>query len=654
MPTRMPFAQKVTVLVTVLITLSSVCITGVAAYQFRRELYLREYQSAFTVYMAAANYLSAHYKTHRSSFRKKSLDFVLSEKFLRLEDEHGQQVTHRPSRLAVYNGRGDLIYEYAEDGTRTAPTFIVKRDLPTRYRQSYDPKKKSILVAGLISPDGDIPGFVYIDFPSDIQAQVAMLYRNTFAVMAVVILIALGFSSVMTRRLLKPVESLIHAAKKVRRGDLDQHVIVTGEDEIGLLAQTFNEMVGSLGRRIALMHRMQEWTMELSRVFDMNELFNSFLDMCGALSPAKSFRLFLYDAETEDLVMSMTHDAGGVPQACDEAFVRRAFDEGATRFLEEDGSDVVRSTRPVEIAIPLIAGGMNIGAIWIGKPRQGDAYDDETITVLETMAQHAAAAIENVRLYNELSEKERYEREMALARQIQAGMLPAEMPKLVGYEVYGRCQPAFEVGGDYYDFIPAGEDGRWYFVIGDVSGKGVAAAMIVSIVRTLIHTCVQFEPSAVRVLKWVNRNLSPDLKSDMFVTMSFLVLRESGEGPVFLRAGHEPALLARKDGSVERILPEGTALGLLDLPLFESLLKEQRVEIEPGDTLLLYTDGITEAVDEEDEEFGWERLELAVASCAGKSPKEMVDCVIGEVAKFVGDAPQHDDMTLIAVRKQER
>lgn len=647
---RMPFARKVTLIVTVMIALSGVCITGAAAYQFRQELYSQEFSAAFTVYLAAANYLSAHYKTHRSTFLRKSLDFVLEKKFLQLEGEQGERITHRPSRLSVYNGSGILVYEYSVDGTYTSPTLVMKQDLPVRYREAYDSKTKTIKVAGLISPDGDVPGFVFITFPSDIQRKTAMLFGNMAIVMLAVMLIAIALSSWMTSHSLAPVQSLIQAAKRVRRGDLDQHVIIAGEDEIGLLAQTFNDMVGSLGRRIALMHRMQEWTMELSRIFDPRNLYNSFMDMCIALAPAEAFRLYVYDEKAARYEMVVSHEGGSEPSERRDSLVERAGRDGRARFLDKDGNDMPHPDGPVEIAIPLVAGNKPVGAMWIGKPAEGVHYDDETITILQTMAQHAAAAIENVKLYSELSEKERYEREMALARQIQAGMLPTEVPEIAGYDVHALCRPAFEVGGDYYDYVPVGDD-RWYIVTGDVSGKGVPAAMIVSIVRTLIHTCVQFESSIAQALRWVNRNLSPDLKSDMFVTLAVAVLTPTRAGVRVLRAGHEPALLIRGSGKVEPIAPTGTALGLLDVKSFDNLLAEMDVKMEAGDVLLMYTDGVTEARNRDDDEFGAERLMQAAARCAGKTAEETVGAILAFVDAFTEKQVQHDDITLVAVRK---
>ncbi len=648
---KMPFARKVTLIVTAMIALSGVSITGVAAYQFRSELYMQEFSSAFTVYMAAANYLTAHNKTHRGVYQKRSLDFVFEKKFLLLEGEQGARITHRPSNLAVYDGRGILAYEYADDGRPKAPRYVQRAELPVQYRERYDGETKSIHVAGLISPDGDVPGFVFITFPSDIQAKIAVLFRNTFLVMAVVILIAIGLSSWLTSHSLAPVESLIQAAKRVRRGDMDQHVIVAGEDEIGLLAQTFNDMVGSLGRRIALMHRMQEWTMELSRIFDIRNLYNSFMEMCLAVSPAEAFRLYVYNDKAGRLEMVVSHDAGEHPSPGSDALIERACRDGRTRFLDRSGNDLPHAEATVELAIPLIASNKSVGAMWIGRPRSEGHYEDETITILQTMAQHAAAAIENVKLYSELSEKERYEREMALARQIQAGMLPVSVPEIEGFEVQGVCRPAFEVGGDYFDYVSAG-DGRWFIVAGDVSGKGVPAAMIVSIVRTLIHTCVQFESSIPLALRWVNRNLTPDLSSDMFVTLSVATLAPNRSSLSFLRAGHEPALVLRKaTGRVEKVAPSGTAMGLLEMNTFDRLLCEETLELSSGDLLLLYTDGVTEAMDDQEQEFGFDRLEKSLEKCAGRSADEAVKQILAEVDAFTRGYAQHDDITLVAIRK---
>ncbi len=636
---RLRFAQKVTLLIALLTAVSGITITSVTVYAFRHELYDRELSSAFTVYMAAANYLTGHYKSQRNQFNPSALDYVFRKKFLRLEGAESRLITHRPSHIAVYDGRGELIYEYTTDAQR-APRFLTRPERPVEYRQWYDPHTRTIHNAGLVAPGGDVPGFVHIIFPSGIADSVAALYRHAFAVTAVILLAAVGLSLILARRTLRPIEQLIRAAQRVHDGDLDLSVIVTAEDEIGLLAETFNEMVASLGRRLTLMRQAQSWTMELSGIFELDRLGASLLEMCRSLSGSNEAALFIAAGDGEHLAPA---DAAG-PLALD------AFRESRPRFLGEDGAAGPEPARPVEIALPLLSGPKRIGVIWIGRPADTAYHDEETVTILQTLAQHAAVAIENVRLYRKLSEKQRIEREMALARQIQTGLLPRSVPQIPGYDVYGACSPATEVGGDYFDYVSAG-GGRWHLLVGDVSGKGVAAALIVSIVRSLTHTFCQTEKSARRVLARVNENLSPDLKSDMFVTIAALTIGGDDRSAWLVRAGHEPAVVLRAGGAIERVKPGGTAVGLMDNASFENLLERSRILLAPGDLVLLYTDGITEATNAAGECFGAGRLDDAVRRCAGRPAKESVESVLADVARFSGDRAPFDDITLVVARR---
>lgn len=647
---QIPFVWKVILIVVLVIAVSGIAVTAVATYQFRRELYAREFSAAYTVYMAAVNYLIAHYKAHQGRFEKRNLDYVLERRFLQLREEQGARVTYRPSTLTVYDGRGILAYEYSATKVYEAPRYLPPQERPDAYRERYDRHTKTLRIAGPLSPAREVPGYLFITLPSQIEAKTAALFRGIFFAIGVVIIAAIGLCSLLTSRAVVPVQRLIYAAKRVRSGDLHQSVPVTTQDELGLLAQTFNDMVASLSRRLDLMHRLQSWTMQLSRVTDTRALFDTFLDMCAELAPAEAVRLYLYDARTDALTLAVQAEQRATPTEDRLLLATRAFHESAPRFVSRNGDETTQPADAVEIALPLIAGEEALGVLWVGRPLGQTCHDDETITILQTMAHHAATAIENVRLYAERTEKQRYEREMALAREIQLGMLPRVVPDIAGYEIFALCRPAFEVGGDYYDYI--GIPGRgWCIVTGDVSGKGVPAAMIVSIVRTLLHTCVQFESSIEQVLRWINRHITPDLHNDMFVTLNAVGMAGDDGRLTLYRAGHEPAILIRASGEVRTLAPDGTALGLLDLEAFERLLRPETFQMNAGDMLLMYTDGVSEALNERDEEFGVGRLLEVARRHAGARPQDLVDALASEVQTFAGGRPQNDDITLLAIRR---
>jgi serine phosphatase RsbU (regulator of sigma subunit)/HAMP domain-containing protein len=646
---RIRFAHKVTALIVLLILLSGTGIALLSAFQFRRELLAHEQASVFTVYMAAANYLTAHYKTHRGEFARGTLDYVFSQKFLRIDGADAEDLVRRPSHLRVYDSWGRLAYEYPASAAGHSARLLPDSALPKTYGQRYDPETESFSVSGPVSAKGEVPAYVFLSVPTEVRRKVAALYVKASSVTLAVVLVAVAVSLIATRRMLAPVEALTQAALQVRRGDLTRRVAEPPRDEVGLLARTFNSMVAAMERRVDLMHRMLNWATAMSRELDAPRLHQMLVDICARLSGAASCRLYLFSDESHSLRPAFAQEAAPSAAPSDEHLLQDAWEQGRTVTSmgvqledEQDGA-------ALELAIPLEAGTKRRGVVWVGRRTDQQPYEDELRTALQSLVQHAAVAIDNADLHRELGEKQRFEQEMMLARRIQRYMLPHEVPRVAGYAAYGVSLPAYEVGGDYFDYVPV-QNGNWHFVIGDVAGKGVAAAMIMTILRSLVHTYVEFEASPGRVLSRVNRSLSPDLDTDMFVTVADIALDPARHTAQIVRAGHEPILVVRGNGEIVRVTPRGTALGLLDVNEFDLGIEESSFRIEKHDTLLLYTDGITEARDADGTEFGYERLERLAGRLAGEPPRQMVEHIVAEVEKFSG-AQHQDDITLIVLQR---
>jgi serine phosphatase RsbU (regulator of sigma subunit) len=248
-------------------------------------------------------------------------------------------------------------------------------------------------------------------------------------------------------------------------------------------------------------------------------------------------------------------------------------------------------------------------------------------------------------------ERLRISEEFEVARRVQAGLLPAAAPQVRGLDVAGVCVPANEVGGDYYDYFHVGED-RLAIAIGDVSGKGVGAAIYMTLTKSYMVTQAPRAADPVRVLSRVNSHLKRNLERGTFVTMAYAVLDASARTLTYTRAGHNPPLLIRADGEGDFLSASGLALGSAGPALFENLTHAETVDLRPGDLLLLYTDGVTEAMDVIGREYGEERLvSWAVATARSGAPaSEAVDALLKDVREFTGRAPQHDDITIVAVR----
>lgn len=303
-----------------------------------------------------------------------------------------------------------------------------------------------------------------------------------------------------------------------------------------------------------------------------------------------------------------------------------------------------------------------LGVIQAVNPLHGGVFTDDDLAFLEALAGSVSIALENARFYRQLraqvealerAVKEHNEllalrRELQIARDIQRSILPREFPASGDFELFAAMKPANEVGGDFYDFFPAGE-GRLGVVIGDVSGKGVPAALFMAVTRTLLRSTVASEASPAACLAQVNRLLCRENEQGMFVTLFYGVL-DAGSGEfAYANAGHNPPWLLRASGGVEPLPPTGDPmLGAFD----DTAYREASCTLRPGDALFLYTDGVTEGMNVVDEQFSDERLERELAEVAHAGCAEIVAHVVAKVEDHgIGRDPS-DDITALALRRR--
>lgn len=302
--------------------------------------------------------------------------------------------------------------------------------------------------------------------------------------------------------------------------------------------------------------------------------------------------------------------------------------------------------------VPLIADGMSRGAMVVDarEPRQ---FDETEIRFLQLMANQAAIAIENARLQYEEIQRTRMERELALGRQIQQSMLPKSCPEIPGWDLAAAYESARQVGGDFYDlFELPDEPGSWGIVIADVSDKGVPAALFMVLSRTTIRNAALPSRPPADALLQTNRYIRDDSQSDMFLSAFYAVLRTRTGRIGYCNAGHNPPLWWRaSEQSFQRLRADGIVLGVLE----HIELEEHWIEMAPGDFLILYTDGVTEAVNERLEEFGAARLETAVARAITRDPdisaQGVVDIILQTVQRHSGVLPRQDDTTLCIIKR---
>lgn len=242
--------------------------------------------------------------------------------------------------------------------------------------------------------------------------------------------------------------------------------------------------------------------------------------------------------------------------------------------------------------------------------------------------------------------------ELRNAREVQRILLPQQEPVISGFRVSGTNLPARVISGDYYDYIDMG-GGKYGIAIADVSGKGVPAGLLMAMCRSSLRSVAPGKTSAAEVLAAVNRQLFPDIREDMFISMAFCIVDGADGRMTMARAGHDPALWFRRSvGKVEELKPPGLALGVDEGTVFERVTKDIDLVLEPGDCVLLHTDGVREAIGSEEEEFGMERMTDCFRVAAPLGSESVLARIQEELGQFTGDGPQMDDITLVAIEKK--
>jgi sigma-B regulation protein RsbU (phosphoserine phosphatase) len=404
---------------------------------------------------------------------------------------------------------------------------------------------------------------------------------------------------------------------------------------------------------------------EMSRETDLTGLLLKILQRSHPWMRAEACSIFLPDPETGELVIHSAHGdsaptlggfrippgQGIVGAAMEERRTLRVDDAASDSRFYRKGDETTGWTTRTLLASPLLDGGECLGVIEfinaVGRP----AFTAEDEQMVEYFAGLVAAALGRIRAQAAALERAQMQRDLELARELQAGLLPRVFPsaaELPGLELFARLEPAREVSGDLYDFFEL-SPGRLCFVVGDVSGKGIAAGLFMAMTRTLLRATAAPGLDPQEILMRVNHQLVRDNQADLFVTL-MLGIVESGTGRVtYGLCGHPPPLLIAPSGSPQFQATGGTPLGILP----EARVAQRELVLQPGETLLVYTDGVTEAMDMNQTLFGEERLRAAGTAVAGDSAQSCIERVLAQVAGFVGDAEVSDDIALLAIRRRE-
>ncbi|MGA3007905.1 MAG: GAF domain-containing SpoIIE family protein phosphatase [Opitutaceae bacterium] len=307
------------------------------------------------------------------------------------------------------------------------------------------------------------------------------------------------------------------------------------------------------------------------------------------------------------------------------------------------------------IAVPLLFRDRFFGVLAVTNPADGLPFSATDFSLVQSLAEQAALALHNAEFLNFQIEKSQLDLDLSLASGIQKMLLPHTPPRLAGLDVDARYLPAQKIGGDLYDLF-ALSDSKLGVAVADVSGKGIAASLLMAICRANLRQIAPRHGSPAGALIELNRALSGDLQRETFVTMSYAVVDVAAGTVTFARAGHELALFVRRDRVSGLYLGvfsggEGMPLGLVDESFFSEVITDRVEPFDPGDVLVLYTDGVTEAPNEEQKEFSGSRLADVVRALRDRSAREINDGILENVQRFSEGVEQRDDFTLVTVKR---
>ncbi len=394
--------------------------------------------------------------------------------------------------------------------------------------------------------------------------------------------------------------------------------------------------------------KLEKAARQISSILDLDQLIDRVVNDVAISFGCVEANIYLRDGTRDEMVLAGVHGCttshkGQRLKIGKQGMVGYVAGTRQMRYAPDVTKDPYyigceEATRS-EVAIPLEVEGELVG-VFTASHQQLDAFPSEQLRLLEGLCNHVAVAVQNAqRFQEERFERERMRREAHEARTIQEALLPKSSPYIPGFAISGLSCPAGDVGGDWYDFI-ALDHGRWGLVLADVSGKGTAAALLMSATRGMLRSLAEACCTPAEVLTKLNRLMVEDFPSGRFVTMVYAVLDPAARTLTFGNAGHLPPLLVDGSGARQLTTEDGMPLGLT----FGGY-SETTVHLPENSRLVLYTDGITEAANANEEEYGVERLQEQFSDI--ETPLEDV---LKKVREFCSPAAPRDDATLIVVR----
>jgi len=371
-------------------------------------------------------------------------------------------------------------------------------------------------------------------------------------------------------------------------------------------------------------------TTTLKEVMSLEQVELFSLQRNGTFSTGKNNFSFKPDEEWIQILKEVKS-----PISCDELLLRIGSDRALERLQKLNGF----------LLVPLIHQENLVGILVLGQKITRTTFTTEEMTILSVLSNQAAIALENGRLHQEIIEKQRMEEELFLAREIQQNLLPCDHPENENFELVGYNLPSREVGGDYYDFISLDEH-RIGIAIGDISGKGIPAAMLMSNLQAALRISALQTQNTSKVIKQLNIHITRTTSPEKFATFFYSVFDIHNFTLEYTNAGHNFPILWHRSGTYSSLRQGGIVIGVMK----DAVYRSNRVTLKPGDFLVMYTDGVTEAVNPYDEVFGEQRLIHVLGKTTQQSAKGIMETVLNAVIDFTHGHLQSDDLTLVVLK----
>lgn len=411
------------------------------------------------------------------------------------------------------------------------------------------------------------------------------------------------------------------------------------------------------------LHALLDVSKALGKEFHLDKLLELILEKATEVMDADRSTLFLYNKEKNELWSKIAQGlktttirfplgvgiAGSVAETLVPANIPDAYED--PRFNQAFDKESNYRTRTM-LCLPMIGTNSElVGVIQVLNKKSNQCFDKEDEELLAALGGHAAIALQRAQLIESYVENQKLEETLKLAHDIQMNLLPKRFPPFPDIthlvDIYAFLEPAKDVGGDLYDFMLLDKT-HLCFAVGDVSGKGVPASLFMAVAKTFLKATARIDLHPSEILIKMNDFLSKNNEADMFCTFLCGILELETGNIQYSNAGHNPAYILRNGGDLDILSkPRGTALGVIEDLEFEPA----KTQLQKGDTLFLYTDGINEAMNEDFEEYSYPRMEEMLKSASGKPAQKVVETALSDVKEFVGKAPQSDDITILAIRR---